>query len=156
MKRALAFGLVFAQLVLLAALIFVPHASLWPVNAGVLAVAIALGLVGAAIAVLGVVGLGSALTASPIPREHAPLVTSGVYGLVRSPIYTGLMTGGLGLLLFGASVWHIGAWVALTLLLSAKTRWEERMLMAEHPEYAEYGARVGRFLPRLGRMHTPN
>ena len=156
MKRALAFGLVFAQLVLLAALIFVPHASLWPVNAGVLAVAIALGLVGAAIAVLGVVGLGSALTASPIPREHAPLVTSGVYGLVRSPIYTGLMTGGLGLLLFGASVWHIGAWVALILLLSAKTRWEERMLMAEHPDYAEYGARVGRFLPGLGRMHTVN
>ena len=156
MKRALAFGLVFAQLVLLAALIFVPHASLWPVNAGVLAVAIALGLVGAAIAVLGVVGLGSALTASPIPREHAPLVTSGVYGLVRSPIYTGLMTGGLGLLLFGASVWHIVAWVALILLLSAKTRWEERMLMAEHPDYAEYGARVGRFLPGLGRMHPVN
>ena len=156
MKRALAFGLVFAQLLLLAALIFVPHASLWPVNAGVLAVAIALGLVGAAIAVLGVVGLGPALTASPIPREHAPLVTSGVYGLVRSPIYTGLMTGGLGLLLFGASVWHIGAWVALILLLSAKTRWEERMLMAEHPDYAKYGARVGRFLPGLGRMDTPN
>ena len=156
MKRALAFGLVFVQLVLLVALIFVPHASLWPVNAGVLAVAIALGLVGAAVAVLGVVGLGPALTASPIPREHAPLVTSGVYGLVRSPIYTGLMTGGLGLLLFGASVWHIGAWVALILLLSAKTRWEERMLMAEHPDYAEYGARVGRFLPGLGRMDTPN
>lgn len=156
MKRALAFGLVFAQLLLLAALIFVPHASLWPVNAGVLAVAIALGLVGAAVAVLGVVGLGPALTASPIPREHAPLVTSGVYGLVRSPIYTGLMTGGLGLLLFGASGWHIGAWVALILLLSAKTRWEERMLMAEHPDYAKYGARVGRFLPGLGRMDTPN
>lgn len=156
MKRALAFGLVFVQLLLLAALIFVPHASLWPVNAGVLAVAIALGLVGAAVAVLGVVGLGPALTASPIPREHAPLVTSGVYGLVRSPIYTGLMTGGLGLLLFGASVWHIGAWVALILLLSAKTRWEERMLMAEHPDYAEYGALVGRFLPGLGRIHTVN
>ena len=156
MKRALAFGLVFVQLLLLAALIFVPHASLWPVNAGVLAVAIALGLVGAAAAVLGVVGLGSALTASPIPREHAPLVTSGVYALVRSPIYTGLMTGGLGLLLFGASVWHIGAWVALIILLSVKARWEERMLMAEHPEYAEYGARVGRFLPGLGRMHTPH
>ena len=155
MKRALAFGLVFAQFLLLAALILIPHGSLWPVNTVVIAASIALGVAGAILAVLGVTGLGPALTASPIPREHAQLVTSGVYGLVRNPIYTGLMTGGLGLALFGASVWHIAAWVALALLLSAKTRWEERMLVAEHPDYAGYGARVGRFVPGVGRLRPP-
>lgn len=152
MKRALALGLVAAQFVLLGALAFLPHGQLWPVNAGVVVLAVVLALLGATLAVLGVLGLGPALTASPIPRENTPLVTSGVYGLVRSPIYTGLMTGGLGLALVGASVWHVVAWVALIVLLSAKTRWEERMLLAEHSDYAAYGASVGRFLPGVGKL----
>ncbi len=155
MKRALALGLVSAQFLLLTALIFLPHGSLWPVNAVVIAASIALGVAGAILAVLAVAGLGPALTPSPIPREHAPLVTSGVYGFVRHPIYTGLMTVGLGLALFGASVWHIAAWVTLVLVLSAKTRWEERMLVAEHPGYGGYGARVGRFVPGVGRLRLP-
>lgn len=120
MKRRLALGLVAAQFVLLAALAFLPHGQLWPVNAEVFAIAVVLGLFGATLAVLGVVGLGPALTASPIPRENAPLVTSGVFGLVRSPIYSGLMAGGLGLALVGASVWHVVAWVGLVVLLSPR------------------------------------
>ncbi|TFB92320.1 isoprenylcysteine carboxylmethyltransferase family protein [Cryobacterium luteum] len=152
MKRALALSLVAGQFLLLGALVFLPHGSLWSTGIGVIVAAIALGLVGAALAVLGVVGLGPALTASPIPRERAPLITSGVYGLMRSPIYAGLMTGGVALVLVGASAWHVVVWIALVALLSVKTRWEERMLVAEHPEYRSYGARAGRFLPGVGRL----
>ncbi|TFC52205.1 S-isoprenylcysteine methyltransferase [Cryobacterium sp. TMT1-21] len=155
MKRALAVGLVSAQFVLLAALAFLPHGSLWPVTVVVAVASAALCLAGAVLAVLGVVGLGPALTASPVPREHAPLVTTGVYGLMRSPIYAGLIAGALGLALIGASVWHLVAWVALLLLLAGKARWEERMLVAEHPDYAAYGAHIGRFLPAVGRLRSP-
>lgn len=151
-RNTLAFVLVSAQFLLLATLVFVPHGTLWPTNAVVISIAIVLGVAGAVLALLGVVGLGPALTASPIPREHAPLVTHGVYGLARNPIYTGLMTGALGLALLGASIWHIALWVALVLLLLAKARWEERMLLAEHPEYAGYATRVGRFVPGIGRI----
>lgn len=156
MKRAFAFGLVFVQLLLLAALIFLPQGALWTVGVATTAAAIALGAIGAILAILGVVGLGPALTASPIPREHARLVTGGVYGIVRNPIYTGLIVAGLGLALFGASAWHIASWVALVVLLSVKTRWEERMLATEHPGYGEYAARVGRFVPGMGRLRPPN
>jgi protein-S-isoprenylcysteine O-methyltransferase Ste14 len=152
MKRAFALGLVGAQFLLLGALAFLPHGSLWSMSLGIIVAAIALGLVGVAIAVLGVIGLGPALTASPIPRENAPLITDGVYGLMRSPIYAGLMTGGIALVLVGASAWHIVAWIALVGLLTVKTRWEERMLVAEHPDYSSYGARVGRFVPGIGRL----
>ena len=152
MKRALAFGLVSAQIVLLAVLAFVPHGTLWPVNAAVIAASIVLAVAGVILAMLGAIGLGPAFTPNPIPRENAPLATGGVYGLVRNPIYTGLMTGGLGLALFGASVWHVVAWVALVAVLSAKTRWEERMLLAKHPGFGEYAARVGRFVPGVGRL----
>lgn len=155
MKRALALSLVAVQFLLLGALTFLPHGSLWSTNVGVIVVAIGGGLIGAVLAVLGVLGLGEALTASPIPRANAPLVTGGVYGLMRSPIYAGLMSIGVALVLVGASAWHIVAWVALVGLLSAKTRWEERMLVAEHPEYRSYGTRVGRFVPGVGRFAEP-
>ena len=92
------------------------------------------------------------MTASPIPREDAPLATNGVYAVVRNPIYTGLMSGGLGLVLIGSSLLHVVVWVALVGLLAGKTRWEEQMLVAEHPAYSDYAARVGRFLPGVGRI----
>lgn len=149
--RRLAVALVVLQLVLLAALLFEPRGSWWPLNTVVLIVAAILAGSGFVIAVWGVLALGHALTASPIPRPEASLVTHGVYGLVRNPIYSGLMLGGLGLVVFGASGWHLATWVALVLLLALKTRWEERMLAAEHPQFDAYAQRVGRFLPRIGR-----
>lgn len=82
---------------------------------------------------------------------YASLVTHGVYGLVRNPIYSGLMLGGLGLVAFGASWWHVATWVALVVLLALKARWEERMLVAAHPKFETYAQRVGRFVPGVGR-----
>lgn len=155
MKRLLALSLVGLQFVLLGALVFLPHGSLWPVCALVFFVSMILVGAGVVLAALGVRGLGRALTASPIPKQDAPLVSTGIYGLLRSPIYAGLMLGGLGLLMVGASIWHGIAWVMLIALLAVKTRWEERMLLAEHPEYYAYGARVGRFIPGVGRLRRP-
>jgi protein-S-isoprenylcysteine O-methyltransferase Ste14 len=152
MKSALAFCLVLGQVLLLVALLVMPHGTVWPVNGFVAATAITLVVVGMTLAVRGSTTLGPAMTASPIPREDVPLTTAGLYGIVRNPIYTGLMSGGLGLVLLGSSFLHIVIWLALVGLLSGKARWEERMLAAEHPGYSDYAARVGRFLPGLGRI----
>lgn len=152
MKRALAFLLVLLQMLLLLALVILPHGNFWPVNAFVVATGLVLGVAGVALAVQGAINLGPALTASPIPRARAPLSTQGVYGLVRNPIYTGFMLGGLALVLVGSSLVHVLAWFALIWVLAAKARWEERMLIDQHPDYSDYAARVGRFLPGLGRL----
>jgi len=149
--RRLAAGLVVVQLVLLAALVFEPRGSWWTLDMLALIVAAVLVSGGFVIAVWGVLGLGRALTASHIPRAEVPLVTHGVYALVRNPIYSGLMLGGLGLVVFGASWWHLVTWLGLVALFAAKTRWEERMLAAAHPEFNTYAQRAGRFLPRIGR-----
>ena len=117
-----------------------------------MAAALVLVVVGVVLLIAGSERLGSALTASPIPKKDAPLVTNGIYGFIRSPIYTGLITGGLGLTLLSGSVLHVFIWLALIGLLAIKARWEERMLVAEHPEYRVYGERVGRFIPGIGRM----
>ena len=74
-------GLVAAQLLLLAALVLIPRGALWPIGAVASRWPSCSSLLGAALAVLGAVGLGPALTASPIPRQGAGLVTRGVYGV---------------------------------------------------------------------------
>ncbi|MEO7348465.1 MAG: isoprenylcysteine carboxylmethyltransferase family protein [Terrimesophilobacter sp.] len=152
--KAGAAALVILQLLLLAALVLAPFGGWWPRNPGVLAIALLLTVVGLVIAAWGILGLGPALTASPIPKEHTTLVTGGLYGIVRNPIYSGLMIIGFGLLVFGASWWHLATWAALIVLLAVKARWEERMLEAAHPDFAVYAARVGRFLPGIGLRHS--
>jgi protein-S-isoprenylcysteine O-methyltransferase Ste14 len=152
MKRVLAIGLVVVQVLLITALLVLPHGMVWGVNGFVIATSVTLVVGGVGLVVRGSTTLGPALTPSPIPREDTPLATDGVYGIVRNPIYTGLMAAGLGLVLVGASFLHILFWFALVGLLSGKARWEERMLVDEHPAYPEYAARVGRFLPGVGRI----
>lgn len=149
--RAGAASLVFLQLVFLVALVLEPTGHWWSRNALVLTIAAVLIIAGFVVSFWGIIGLGPALTASPIPKEKATLVTHGLYGLVRNPIYTGLMIIGAGLVVFGASWWHLATWVALIVLLAIKARWEERMLGAAHPDFAAYAARVGRFMPGIGR-----
>jgi len=148
MRRVIAWALVAVQLGLVAALALIPRGTLWPVWPVLVATAAVLGIAGLALAALGLRGLGPALTASPIPRERTALVTSGVYGWMRHPVYSGLLVIGVALAIVGASAWHIAAWGALLVVLTVKSTWEERMLRAEHPEYGEYAARVGRFFPR--------
>lgn len=151
-NRQVATTLVVVQLTLMAALLLLPPDDLWGGGAVLIVIAGILILAGAVLAAWGTWALGPAFTADPIPREHAPLVTGGLYGVIRNPIYSGLLLIGAGLVAVGASVWHIAAWVALAVLLSAKTRWEERMLLERHPDYPAYAARVGRFVPGVGRL----
>ena len=122
------------------------------VVSGVTATSVVFFAVGVILAVQGASTLGPAMTTSPIPRDDSPLATNGVYAIVRNPIYTGLMSGGIGLALIGSSFLHVLTWLALWGVLAAKARWEERMLVDEHPAYSEYAARVGRFLPGIGRI----
>lgn len=98
------------------------------------------------------VGLGRTFTASPIPKADGELVTTGAYGLVRHPIYSGLLVLGVGLVVIGASALHLIAWVALLSVLMTKARLEERMLDGQYPDYVEYAARVGRLVPGVGRI----
>lgn len=148
----IAVALVAGQFVLIAALALTPRATLWPVAAPALVVAVALGVIAIVIVAVALLALGPALTASPVPRGRGALVTTGLYGVVRHPVYTGLLLGGVALTIIGASWWHVLILAALVLLLMAKARWEERMLLARYPQYRGYAARVGRFLPGIGKL----
>ena len=144
--------LVTVQFVLLIGLVVLPTGTLWPYPEWLAIGALILMLGGVMIVLFALVGLGKAATATPVPKDGAPLRTTGLYAVVRHPIYTGLLAAGLGLVVRGGSLWHILVFVALVVLLSLKSRWEERMLAAVHAEYARYGATVGRFIPGIGKL----
>src|SRR5262249_4292016 len=73
--------------------------------------------------------------------------TPGPYRLIRHPLYIGWFT------VFWAAptmtAAHLLFAVGMTAYILAAIRWEERDLVASHPEYAAYRRRGPMLLPRL-------
>jgi protein-S-isoprenylcysteine O-methyltransferase Ste14 len=78
------------------------------------------------------------------------LVTRGPYRLVRHPLYLGELTAALGIVV-GAQRWApaLAAWLVCLGLQLVRTKYEERSLRAEFPEYAPYADRTKRLIPGL-------
>jgi protein-S-isoprenylcysteine O-methyltransferase Ste14 len=97
--------------------------------------------------VLAVTKLGQNLTALPHPKEDSSLVTSGIYSLVRHPIYSSVI-----LLAFGWATWNaslLTLFLAFVLLgfFDIKARREEFYLQQKFVAYANYKRRVKKFIP---------
>jgi protein-S-isoprenylcysteine O-methyltransferase Ste14 len=87
-------------------------------------------------------------------EERTSLVTAGPFQLVRNPIYSAMIPGVLGLALMVPSVVGIAAFAAAVVALELQVRAvEEPYLLRTHgTAYAEYAARVGRFVPGVGHL----
>jgi protein-S-isoprenylcysteine O-methyltransferase Ste14 len=91
--------------------------------------------------------LGKNLTPLPCPKDDGHLVQTGVYGVVRHPIYCGASALALGWALWVRSPLTIGYAALLLLFLDVKSRREERWLAAKFPAYADYRKRVRKLIP---------
>ena len=151
-NRGVAWGLVAGQFALIIALAVIPAGSLWPRGPLVWVVASAFFIVAAVVGVLGGTRLGSNLTPNPIPKPGGTLETGGLYRFVRHPIYSAVFALALALTVLGASIAHLAIFVMLVMLLGIKARAEERLLRERFPDYREYQATVGRFIPGIGRI----
>jgi protein-S-isoprenylcysteine O-methyltransferase Ste14 len=105
---------------------------------------------GLALGVIGARDLGGALTPMPRPRDSAELVETGVYALVRHPIYGGLVIAAVGWGLLTASAAALGLAVVLLGFFEGKSRREEVWLERRYPGYAAYRARTRRLIPWIG------
>lgn len=88
---------------------------------------------------------------SPTPHEHGGLVTQGVYGLIRHPIYTAAIMLFVGIALISRSLLGLLFCIVITIFLYIKSFFEETYLSQKFPEYSEYRKTTGRFLPRIFR-----
>ena len=105
---------------------------------------------GLAILLIAFLGLGSALTPTPVPQQGSALRTSGIYAIVRHPIYVGILVAALGFTLAVGSIWQVVLWVTLAAFFYAKAFWEDRLLAEKHGvAWFDYADHVGAFLPRF-------
>jgi protein-S-isoprenylcysteine O-methyltransferase Ste14 len=141
-------GYVIIQFALIALVVLAPRmnqASAIPMSLRMLGgYLLATGLL---IGVLAVIRLGQNLTALPHPKEDSSLITSGIYGLVRHPIYSSVI-----LLAFGWASWNaslLTLFLAFVLLgfFDIKARREEFYLQQKFVAYANYKRRVKKFIP---------
>lgn len=95
----------------------------------------------------GVLHIRRYLTPLPYPVEHSRLVTTGVYGLVRHPLYSSQLFAALGWTLFTLSLDHLALLVLGFLFFDYKASKEESWLTERHPEYGSYAGRVRKFIP---------
>jgi len=140
--------------------LFAPgYAVLWPVTSDFLASG-AIQLIGFLVAVAGGIlffaarrALGRHMTPAIEVRENHQLVQAGPYYLVRHPAYTAIVTSAWGLSLLFLSPLLAADAAMLTGMAVYRARLEEELLGSPEAfgrHYAEYAARTGRFLPRIG------
>jgi protein-S-isoprenylcysteine O-methyltransferase Ste14 len=91
---------------------------------------------------------GRKLTPLPEPNPALGLQRTGVYAVIRHPMYTGLLLSAFGLAILAQKPLTIAAAGALTVFFNLKAREEERRLRRCYPDYADYQRATGRFLPR--------
>jgi protein-S-isoprenylcysteine O-methyltransferase Ste14 len=120
-----------------------------PLIYGLWGVAAVLSLIGLVFFVKGLVDLGNSLTPLPHPREDGQLVSSGVYGLVRHPIYSGVIFVAIAWALYQFSLSHLLGVAVLFIFFDAKARREESWLCQTYPDYENYRQRVKKIIPWL-------
>lgn len=118
-----------------------------PLAGVTLLLGLALVLAGGLLIGRGFLDLGRNLTPMPRPRDDAQLVETGVYALVRHPLYGGLATAALGWSLLMASPPALLLTGALAIFFDLKARREEAWLRERFPRYASYMERSRRLMP---------
>jgi protein-S-isoprenylcysteine O-methyltransferase Ste14 len=132
---------------------FGPEAlGVWATSPASLAFAVALLLLGLSLMAAAQRQMGTSWRVG-IDSARTPLVTAGLYGVTRNPIYAAAILAVVGIAWLTPSSWTIlGAAQAVT-LIALQARLEEDHLARTHgDEYRAYAARVGRFWPGIGRL----
>ena len=116
------------------------------------------GLVMAALAAIAIVGaqltMGASWRIGVDPNESTTLVTSGLFALVRNPIFTAMAAFCLGLAVAVPNPVALAGALLTVIGIQWQVRGiEEPYLRRTHPDaYRRYAARTGRFLPGIGLL----
>ena len=89
--------------------------------------------------------------------ESTELVERGLFGLVRNPIFSAMVVVTCGLVMMVPSLVAFAGLAALLVALELQVRVVEEpyLLRTQGEAYAAYAARVGRFVPGVGRITGP-
>ena len=89
------------------------------------------------------------LTPLPYPVDHNQLVQTGVYSIVRHPLYASQLFAACAWTLYNLSLPHLLVLIAGVVFFDYKARKEEAWLSERHADYLGYAQRVRKFVPWL-------
>jgi len=98
-----------------------------------------------------IAALISIQTKSAVATEHDSLVHSGIYAIVRHPIYCGTFLEFIGVLVFYPSYTVGLAFLTGSAWILIQARFEETDLIKRIPGYKDYMSKVPRFFPILSQ-----
>lgn len=118
---------------------------------------LAIALAGFAATLAAQTGMGASWRIGVDPGDRTELVTTGVFALVRNPIFTAMVVAQVGIVLMVPTWVSVLALVALVVAVQLQVRAvEEPYLRQVHgSSYLAYAAAAGRFVPAVGRLPAP-
>lgn len=102
---------------------------------------------GAVFILYSLLSLNKNLSPFPEPRKQAKLVTTGMYGYCRHPMYGGLLLCSFGFAAVTGSETRLVLSVLLWIILEQKIQVEEGALTKRFPDYTKYIQSVKKFVP---------
>ena len=127
------------------------HSLLWPTELSYPrhAVGVAAMIGGGLLLTFGIVGLGRNLTPLPSPKSGGGLVTTGIFRLVRHPVYGGIILMTLAHALPIPSAAALVLPVLVLAFFNRKATAEETILVQKFVEYDDYRRRTAKLIPWL-------
>jgi protein-S-isoprenylcysteine O-methyltransferase Ste14 len=126
------------------------YLQLWPAGYGPFWLGAAITIAGLLFAVWARAHLGRNWSSSVTIKQGHELIVTGPYSVVRNPIYTGILTGFLGMAI---AIGQVRGFITVVLILFAywtKLRMEDRWMRSQFGEmYAEYARRTAALVPYL-------
>ncbi len=106
-------------------------------------------LIGALLFTVIIISFGQMMTPNPVPRERSILKTTGIYGIVRHPMYFTVLVFLLGVILYFQAFYSLLWLLVAFFFLVYKTTKEEIYLLKKFPEYQKYRESTKRIIPYL-------
>jgi len=107
------------------------------------------GLIAIVFFLAGSVELGTNLTPLPHPKPDGNLVTTGIYRIVRHPLYSGVVLIAIAYSCWKLSWVHGIAAIFFLLFFDLKAKKEESWLTTKFSDYTEYQSQVKKLIPWL-------
>jgi len=80
-------------------------------------------------------------------KENCQLITTGIYGYVRHPMYLSVISMMLGILILYFSLFELILYIILLVNMLTKMFYEEHLWKCESEEYHKYSKKVKRLIP---------
>ena len=126
------------------------YVHLWPSGIWAFWLGAAVTVAGLLFAVWAREHLGRNWSRSVTIKQGHELITTGPYAVVRHPIYTGILTGFLGMAIAVSEVRGFIAFAIMFLALWVKFRMEEKWMRSQFGEtYAAYSRKTAALVPYL-------